>query len=253
MAISLHDIPYGVFSPEQIQMLLNGTWYGQSATPTTTTPPPSTSTGLTTWTPANFAQMQASQQQPTVQPQATQQPTVQPQGAAPAPSGGGGGLPLQNYGVGAQQTLNNGGRGFGIPGFETNPMQSTGGSWGGTTWGGAPYTGLLENPIPNSDVTNPSSPYYRGPVTNPDGTPISPGLSIKPAVPYQTTWNLQTYSGKKSPYLNIHEQMGEAMKGIQPAAPGFNWASPQALAALGGYGLPGGWTSMLGFTPGGSK
>jgi hypothetical protein len=103
-------------------------------------------------------------------------------------------------------------------------------------------------------VTNPNSPYYRPPTTNPDGTPVNPGtLDIRAAIPYDASWYLQEYGGKASPFLHAQEQLGASMKGIQPAKPGFDWASPQALAGLGGYGLPGGWTSMLGFTPGGSK
>lgn len=231
------------------------------------------------------------------------------------PIGSGGQLP----GYGISQTLN----GFGIPGYETNPMVG-GGSWEGTTWNGAPYSGLVEKVIPQTDVTNPESPWYRGdpypktnntapppasllglkkilveggggdvdgggggdtdgggggggsgdggdgsggkdgttPVVNggagtdvitlPDGT-TSPRLNIRPAVPYQTSWYLQTYGGKQPPYINIHEQLGDSMKGIQAAKPGFNWASPEALSKLGGVGMPLGWTSMLGFTPGGKK
>lgn len=108
------------------------------------------------------------------------------------------------------------------------------------------------------------------PVINEDGTvgtptattTTEPGTAtqfqIRPATPYQTTWYQSTYGGtptgglRSAPWANIHEQMGAAMQGIAPAYPGFQWASPQALAALGGYGLPGGWTGMLGFTPGGA-
>lgn len=141
------------------------------------------------------------------------------------------------------------GYGFGIPGFETNPMVG-GGSWEGTTWPGKQYSGLQQSLIPQTDVTNPNSPYYRPIYDNWQNTTDT---QINPAVPYQTTWYMQTYGGKPPPYINIHEQLGDAMGGIAPAKPGFNWASPQALAQLGGYGLPGGWTSMLGFTPGGAK
>ena len=172
-----------------------------------------------------------------------QSPSPNPQ-AVTVPGGSGFG----GWG-GATQTLN----GFGIPGYETNPMVG-GGSWEGTTWNGAPYSGLQEAVIPNSDTTNPNSPYYRAPNTNADGTALTPGqVDIRAAPPYQTTWYLQTYGAKPPPYINIHEQIGDSLKGIQAAKPGFNWASPAALAQLGGYGLPGGWTSMLGFTPGGSK
>ena len=183
---------------------------------------------------------------PTPTPTPTPTPNPFPGGGGGGSGGGGGGTVLPGYGV--SQTLN----GFGIPGFETNPMVG-GGSWQGTQWNGAPYSSYTDPVIPNSDPTNPGSPYYRGPVTNPDGTPIAPGLSIKPAVPYQTSWYLGTYNGKRAPWENIHQQTGDALRGIPAAKPGFNWASPQALSGLGGYGLPGGWTSMLGFAPGGSK
>lgn len=160
---------------------------------------------------------------------------------------GGGGDQLPGYGT--SQILN----GFGIPGYETKPVTG-GGSWAGTTWTGAPYSGFYEAPIPNSDVTNPNSPYYRPPTQNDDGSAINPGsTNIQPAVPYDASWYLQKYGGKAPPYLHAQEQLGAAMKGIEAAMPGFNWASPQALAALKGVGLPGGWTTMLGFTPGGSK
>lgn len=92
--------------------------------------------------------------------------------------------------------------------------------------------------------------------TNTAGTATQ--FAIKPATPYQTTWYQSTYGGtptgglRSAPWANIHEQMGAALQGIAPAYPGFQWASPQALAQLGGYGLPGGWTGMLGFTPGGA-
>jgi hypothetical protein len=84
-------------------------------------------------------------------------------------------------------------------------------------------------------------------------TTTGTGLTINPPVPYNTTDYRQAYPDKLAPWPNIHAQIGAAMQGIEPAKPGFNWASPQALAGLGGYGLPGGWTSMLGFTPGGNK
>ena len=171
------------------------------------------------------------------------------QGATPSQGSGG---PLTSYGIGGTQTLN----GFGIPGYETSPVTG-GGSWEGTVWNGAPYSGLLENPLPETDVTNPNSPYYRPiyggqQIATDEGT-TTPGFAVNPAVPYQTSWYLQTYGGKAPPYINIHEQTAKSMQGIPAAKPGFNWASPQALAQLRGAGLPGGWTSILGFTPGGSN
>ncbi len=86
----------------------------------------------------------------------------------------------------------------------------------------------------------------------------TPAFGIRPATPYQTTWYQSTYGGtptgglRSAPWANIHEQTGAAMQGIAPAYPGFQWASPGALAQLGGYGLPAGWAAMLGFTPGGA-
>lgn len=233
-------------------------------------------------------------------------------------------------GYGLSQTLN----GFGIPGFDSGPTKA-GGSWAGTTFNPAQYSGLAENPIPGTDpyaeyrarhgigstgtgtgttttggagtggtrldigqtdpftnlqivgydgngnylVSNPgggedpkasviTGGHYgdisgaitsggtanANPRTNWLGVPITnEGWAINQAAPWQTTWYLQTYGGKKAPFLNIHEQIGKAMEGNPAAMPTFNWAGPGAMAAAqpsaSGF-PPGGWTQMLGFTPG---
>ena len=264
-----------------------------------------------------------------------------PGGGGPGPGGPGGpgmGTAPPNYGqinnsllpgYGLSQNL----QGFGIPGFETNPMIG-GGSWAGTTWNppAAPMPTATPNAIPNSTGTglgpgigigaNPgigaapapgsgrvgttmriqmeggggdtgSGPDGSGsvggndsdvgggdrgpgdpwggngepqpsndpgsgggttppPIILPDGTVI-PGFQIHPAQPYAGSPFTQQYGGKPPPYASLQDQLGAAMGGIPPAYPGFQWASPQAMHQLGGYGLPGGWTSMLGFTPGGGK
>ena len=142
-------------------------------------------------------------------------------GGPPVPGGGGGGTPVNTGpyeqiasmlpGYGLQQNLGSNQHGFGIPGFENTP-QAAGGSWAGTTFQPNGPTTLVQNPIPESDVTNPQSPFYR-PIYGNNGE-VQEGFKINPAVPYQTTWNLQTYNGKPAPFINIHEQIGKAFEGV---------------------------------------
>jgi hypothetical protein len=78
-------------------------------------------------------------------------------------------------------------------------------------------------------------------------------FAISKAVPYVTSPFDQTYGGKVAPYANIHEQIGAAMQGVPAAYPGFAWANPAVMKAAqpGATGMPpGGWTQMLGYTPG---
>ena len=88
----------------------------------------------------------------------------------------------------------------------------------------------------------------------------APGLQINPATPWITTPFLQSYGGRPAPfwdersgYANINQQIGQSMMGITPAPPTFAWASPERMKAAqpsaSGF-PPGGWTQMLGFTPG---
>lgn len=96
---------------------------------------------------------------------------------------------------------------------------------------------------------NPRQNWLGVPITN-------EGWAINQAVPYQTSWYLSTYGGKPPPYINVHEQIGKSMEGVPPALPTFNWAGPNMMGAAQPYAVgmpPGGWTQMLGFTPGGGK
>jgi hypothetical protein len=80
-----------------------------------------------------------------------------------------------------------------------------------------------------------------------------PGWGIQPAVPWLTTSYLQSYGGRPAPYANIHEQIGAAMQGHPAALPPYQWAIPEEMFAAqpGATGMPpGGWTQMLGYTPG---
>lgn len=85
------------------------------------------------------------------------------------------------------------------------------------------------------------------------GTSSIPGWGIQEAIPWLTTSYLQSYGGKPAPFANIHEQIGNAMQGHPAALPAFQWNIPEEMFAAqpGATGMPpGGWTQMLGYTPG---
>ena len=122
-----------------------------------------------------------------------------------------------------------------------------GGSWNGTVWN--PVNGQAT--FRQDPVILPETEYYDK-YGNPK--PVTAGsISIRPASPYITSEFLQTYGGVPAPFGNIHQQIGHSMAGVPPAYPGFKWAAPDMmkLGQPGATGVPpGGWTAMLGYTPG---
>jgi hypothetical protein len=90
--------------------------------------------------------------------------------------------------------------------------------------------------------------------TAPPATPAGPGqFGIGTAKPYTGSPYTTSYGGKASPYASLQDQTAAAMTGVPTAYPGFAWASPGAMqrAQPSATGTPpGGWTQMLGYTPG---
>jgi hypothetical protein len=119
---------------------------------------------------------------------------------------------------------------------------------------GGSYESIVNSLLANDawlQATQAQPPNYN---TTTDPTTSNPGqFAIGKAKPYTGSPYRMAYGGKPPPYESLQAQTGAAMTGVPPAYPGFAWAGPAAMAAAqpAATGMPpGGWTQMLGYTPG---